>query len=157
MTITAALFWLMACDAPSHTLKGIPKEVIVHDGDTVTVNRQKIRLWGIDAIELEQTCRYQGQLWRCGQAAKNALVRKLNGTLFVCHQKDTDRYGRTVAECFMDGESINGWLVQQGYALAYRRFTTKFIQDEQTAKAEARGIWQSQFIAPWLWRQQNRR
>ncbi|NEZ61025.1 thermonuclease family protein [Adonisia turfae] len=93
-------------------------------------------------------------LWRCGQDARQALEDETKGTQLSCDHKDTDRYDRTLAECFAGEINLNAWMVCYGWALAYRRYTRQYIKDEKTAKAEQRGIWQSKFTEPWKWRRQ---
>lgn len=144
------LLTLAVCD---HTPESISHADIIGlgrviDGDSLTVNSIEIRLWGIDAVEYKQICTRAGKPWNCGQAARNALAQKINGAALSCQRHDTDSYGRTVAECFVEKESINAWMVRNGWALAYRRYSKKFVVDEQSAKSEQRGIWQSQFVMP---------
>ena len=69
-----------------------------------------------------------------------------------CRPKDTDRYGRTVAVCLVAGEDINGWMVAQGWALAYRYYSNDHVSQEERASKEKIGIWQGEFQPPWDWR-----
>ena len=91
----------------------------VVDGDTLEVRGVRIRLFGIDAPEGQQLCKKpSGETWRCGQQSALALSEKLGQATVVCSERATDRYGRSVAVCFLGGEDINGWLVQEGWAVA---------------------------------------
>jgi endonuclease YncB( thermonuclease family) len=131
------------------------------DGDSLSVNGTAIRLWGIDAVELNQTCNLDGQLWQCGQSAKSALAAIIAGKPLTCAVRNTDRYGRTVAECFLKGDrtgktSLNGLIVERGWAMAYQRYAKQYIPHETHARAEQRGIWASRFVPPWDWRQGQR-
>jgi hypothetical protein len=65
---------------------------------------------------------------------------------------EKDRYGRTVAVCRLDKLDSNGWLVDEGLGMAYRRYSTAYIAQEDAAKQAKRGIWAGQFTAPWDWR-----
>ncbi|NEP17877.1 MAG: thermonuclease family protein [Leptolyngbya sp. SIO4C1] len=146
------LLVLTGCDRianPGQTVQGYGRVI---DGDSLIVDSKKIRLWGIDAVELNQTCTRNGQPWRCGQAAKTALARKIDGASLTCRRQDRDRYGRIVAECFVSKYSVNGWMVRRGWALAYQRYSAKFIEDERAAKRDRLGLWQSRFEKPWNWR-----
>ena len=51
---------------------------------------------------------------------------------------------------------LNSWLVEKGYALAYRRYSTKYVQQEIEAKTKGRGIWIGEFTKPWRWRRGER-
>jgi hypothetical protein len=72
-----------------------------------------------------------------------------------CSSHGTDAYRRTLATCYLAGEDLNGWLVQQGWALAYVKYSSAYRQVEEDARANQRGIWQGAFIAPWDWRHRN--
>ena len=63
-----------------------------------------------------------------------------------------DVYKRTLAECFVNGESLSKFLVRSGYAFAYRKYSTKFIEDENFAKANKLGMWAMIFQYPWDFR-----
>ncbi len=73
-----------------------------------------------------------------------------------CEGKDTDRYGRLVARCTAGGENIGEWMVRQGWALAYRRYSRDYAGQEEAAPAEDAGIWGSAFMAPGKWRKMMR-
>lgn len=128
----------------------------VIDGDSLMVGAVEVRLFGIDAPEYRQTCRRDGKDWACGQAAAAALAEKVKGVKVACAERDKDRYGRVVAECFVAGESLNAWMVREGRALAYRRFSWEFVGQERIAVAKKRGIWGAQFTEPRRWRQHSR-
>ena len=126
----------------------------VTDGDSLRSGRLKIRLFGIDAPELKQQCETDdGSSWSCGLAARDAM-RDLAGSApqLKCHLRDVDRYGRVVMQCFANGHDIAGALVDQGLALAYRDFSTAYVENETRAAAAKRGMWQGRFSPPWEWR-----
>lgn len=121
----------------------------VTDGDTITVAGKRIRLWGLDAPESAQQCTGRdGRLWPCGRRAAAALDEHVFNRTVHCTQKDTDRYGRIVAECFVQGRSINRWLVSTGWAVAYREYSTAYVADENAARGQRRNIWQGPFQMP---------
>lgn len=130
-----------------------PLEIVgratVVDGDTLAVNQKRVRLWGMDAPESAQHCsNAQGARWPCGRRAANALDAHLQGRTVRCVQRDVDRYGRSVGECFVQNESVNAWMVRSGWAVAYREYATRYVEDEQRAKAQKRNIWQGAFQMP---------
>ena len=122
------------------------------DGDTIILNGEKIRFSGIDTPELKQTCLKADQKVPCGMTAKMLLVKKIGNNTPECISEGKDTYKRTLAECFVSGESLSKFLVRSGYAFAYRKYSTKFIKDEEFAKANKLGMWAMTFQYPWDYR-----
>ncbi len=148
--ILAACF---AWPASSETLSG---QARVIDGDTFAVAGQRVRLHGIDAPETRQTCSRDGRKWACGRAATKAMRRLVGRDPVRCEVRNRDRYGRAVATCFAGGRDLQRQLVRQGLALAYRRYSTRYVPDEDAARAEGLGLWSGAFVEPWKWRKQSR-
>jgi endonuclease YncB( thermonuclease family) len=73
-----------------------------------------------------------------------------------CDQRDIDRYGRTVAVCYLGSEDVNAWMVAQGWALAYRHYSKNYVAQEETARSAKTGLWAGAFVPPWEWRAANR-
>ena len=124
----------------------------VVDGDTIILNGEKIRFSGIDTPELKQTCLQVDQEVACGMLAKKLLVKKIGNNTPECISEGKDVYKRTLAECFVNGKSLSKFLVRSGYAFAYRKYSTKFIEDENFAKANKLGMWAMKFQYPWDFR-----
>ena len=124
----------------------------VVDGDTIVLNGEKIRFSGIDTPELKQTCLQDVQEVGCGMSAKMLLVKKIGNNTPKCISEGKDAYKRTLAECFVNGESLSSFLVRSGYAFAYRKYSKKFIKDEEFAKANKLGMWAMTFQYPWDFR-----
>ena len=124
----------------------------VVDGDTIILNGEKIRFIGIDTPELKQTCLQDGQKIYCGVNAKILLIKKIGNNPLKCIREGKDVYKRTLAECFVNSESISKFLVRNGYAFAYRKYSAKFIKDEEFAKAKKIGMWAMTFQYPWDFR-----
>ena len=124
----------------------------VVDGDTIVLNGEKIRFSGIDTPELKQTCLQDDQEVACGMFAKMLLIKKIGSHSPECISEGKDAYKRILAECFVNGESLSKFLVRSGYAFAYRKYSTKFIQDEEFAKANKLGMWAMTFQYPWDFR-----
>lgn len=121
----------------------------VVDGDTLKIRDQSIRLFGIDALEGDQHCLIDGKRQRCAQQAALALADKIGARNVTCEKIDHDRYGRIVGVCHAGGENLNAWLVAEGWALAYRRYSRLYIEAEETARKANKGIWRTRFVKPW--------
>ena len=124
----------------------------VVDGDTIVLNGEKIRFSGIDTPELKQTCMKGDEKVFCGKSAKMLLIKKIGNQMPECISEGKDAYKRTLAECFVNGESLSAFLVRSGYAFAYRKYSDKFIKDEEFAKKNKLGIWSMKFQYPWDFR-----
>ena len=143
--------------ARAESIAGYPRVV---DGDTLHFAKlgERVRLLGIDAPETRQSCNTShGKRYRCGQAAAEALKMRIATNAVRCEAKERGRYGRLIAVCFdAGGTDLNGWLVEQGHALAYRRYSMRYVAQEASARKARRGIWQGEFVKPWRWRQGHR-
>ena len=148
ISIFSLVFLLTINDIKSQELK-------VVDGDTIYLNGDKIRFTGIDTPELKQTCIKQGIKDLCGLTAKKILINKIGNKTVDCIEEGKDQYKRILAECFVNNESLSSYLVRSGYAFAYRKYSKKFIKDEDYAKANQIGIWSMKFEYPWEYRKNN--
>ena len=63
-----------------------------------------------------------------------------------------DRYKRKLAICFRNKLNINSWLVRNGHAVSYKKYSKKYLSEEIEAKNDKIGIWQGEFEMPWDWR-----
>jgi endonuclease YncB( thermonuclease family) len=131
------------------------QELRVIDGDTIHLNREKIRFTGIDTPELKQTCVKEGLTEPCGVNAKEILIKKIGDNKVECINEGKDQYKRTLAECFVNDKSLSSYLVRSGYAFAYRKYSKKFIKDEDYARLNKIGMWSMNFEYPWDFRKNN--
>ena len=145
ISISSLIFFLILNQVSSQELR-------VVDGDTIHLNGEKIRFTGIDTPELKQTCIKEGFIDQCGVTAKEILIVKIGDNKVECISEGKDRYKRTLAECFVNDESLSSYLVRSGYAFAYRRYSKKFISDEDYAKDHKIGMWSMEFEYPWDYR-----
>jgi endonuclease YncB( thermonuclease family) len=148
ISISSLIFFLILNQVSSQELR-------VVDGDTIHLNGEKIRFTGIDTPELKQTCIKEGFIDQCGVTAKEILIVKIGDNKVECISEGKDRYKRTLAECFVNDESLSSYLVRSGYAFAYRRYSKKFITDEDYAKLNKIGMWSMKFQYPWDYRRNN--
>ncbi len=153
--VIAFVAWLVGSLAQAADLSGVPRIV---DGDTLAIGATKVRLEGIDAPETDQVClNANGARWTCGIEARDQLAVHIGGREIRCSSSGIDAYQRTLGTCYFGDEDLNGWLVQQGWALAYVQYSSAYRQVEEDARANQRGLWQGAFIAPWDWRHRNRK
>ena len=161
INICLIFFSLVNIDVKSEEIKVISGIAKVIDGDTLRIDKKKIRLFGIDAPEKKQQCRRSslsisfltfGKDYPCGQISADRLRKKINDKLVICKYSSKDRYKRFIAECFLNKTNINAWMVQTGHAVAYKKYSKKFIAQEIFAKKEKLGLWSGTFEMPWNWR-----
>ncbi len=133
-------------------------DAVAVDGDTLIVNGTRIRLFGIDTPEAEQTCpAAAGSEWACGRAAEDRLSELLSLGPIACDGGDLDDYGRTLAVCdAFDGTPINATLVAEGLAWAFVRYSTDYLAQEAGARAAGLGIWQAPTEPAWDYRADER-
>lgn len=145
---------LTAVPAAANDLVGVASVI---DGDTLEIRGVRIRLHGIDAPESGQVCnRPSGAAWRCGQQAALVLSDRIGRGTVACSVRDIDRYDRAVAVCIHSDEDLNRWMVSEGWAVAYRRYSRDYIADEDQARRAGRNIWAGTFVMPWDWRRGQR-
>ena len=156
LNVFATLTPVTAAD-PIKVIAGYPRVI---DGDSLEINKTSIRLEAIDAPEMRQTCyNRSGTPYACGVESRNQLLKKIDGRKVACSINRKDRFERSLGYCSIEGQglepadSLNAWLVRWGQALAYRRFSTVFVPQEDYARSENVGIWSGEFLEPWVWRQ----
>ena len=154
LLIAIPLLFLPAV-ASAADITGIPR---IREGDQIQIGNSRIRLGGIDAPSADQLClNTKGERWTCGVAARDELIKHADNKTWTCHVRQTDRRGRLVARCDVDGEDIQKWMVRNGWALSYARFSHDYDADEKEARDAKAGMWQGAFIAPWDWRVRNKK
>lgn len=125
----------------------------VVDGDTLVISGVRVRLEGIDAPEAGQICASAvAGSWRCGTEASGALARVVSGRELRCEPQGLDRYGRTLAVCFLGDQNINAWMVRKGYAWAFVKYSSIYVREEALARGEKLGIWQGETTPAWDYR-----
>ena len=129
-------------EAAVEPLRGIAGEV--HDGDTFALGAARIRLWGVDAPELDQPG---------GELARDRLAGILEGRSLICGRCGTD-HGRVVARCVTDmGRDPAREMVRAGMAQDWPRFSRgEYAEEQEVAKRRQAGLWAGEFRPPWEWR-----
>jgi endonuclease YncB( thermonuclease family) len=172
---------LLAAPLSAQTLTGPARAI---DGDTLELQGQRVRLHGVDAPEIRQTCTrpclecdlamgvtpgLSSETYACGVAARRRLEELIDSRPVTCRALDKDRYGRVVARCFVKGDlrqqdqrwsiphiDLGGWLVRNGLAVAYTKYSRDYVPQEAAARGERLGIWAGAFTAPGEWRKGKR-
>ncbi|MBE7185286.1 MAG: thermonuclease family protein [Methylobacterium mesophilicum] len=124
----------------------------IHDGDTLTLNGEKIRLVGIDAPELRQTCRRGGALYQCGEASRDALIALVGSNPVSCKATRRDRYRRLLGDCSAGGVDLNAELIRIGWAIPYGK---GYEAEQAEARSRRLGLWAGTFENPKKWRQRH--
>jgi endonuclease YncB( thermonuclease family) len=141
----------IACSPPAQA-QVISGPAEASDGDSLTLTGTRVRLFGIDAPELSQTCDRQGETWRCGEAAKAELANIIQDRPVTCVAKDTDAYGRLVATCTVGRIDLSEAMVGAGWATAFTQYSADYVDAEARAKHFKLGIWAASFDPPATWR-----
>ena len=158
------LFLIFFSNTIAEEISGVPKII---DGDTVHINNFKFRLEGIDAPEMRQQCQKVfleisaivgfnlKKDYSCGVISKEKLIDKINNSQIKCVSSGRDRYKRYLATCYKDKINLNKWMVRNGLAVAYKRYSKDYLRDEIYAKENKLGLWKGSFIRPEKWRKLN--
>ena len=143
----------------------ISGSVEVIDGDTIKINQRKIRLFGIDAPEKNQICKKNwlaisfftlSKNYYCGKDATKKLKKFISNKKAKCIGSQKDKYNRLIAICYVRNKDINMWLVRNGLAVSYKKYSSKYLHQEKMAQKEKIGLWQGKFDMPWEWRKKNK-
>ena len=154
MSLKILIFYFF-CSIFFFTNNLFASHVTVVDGDTIKLGDVKIRFSGIDAPEINQTCIASEGKVACGKISKDILLTKVTNNKISCTDEGKDFYGRVLGECFVNGESLSSYLVREGFAFAYRKYSDKYILDEEYAKSNKLGMWSMTFEYPWDFRKNN--
>ena len=112
------------------------------DGDTIEINKEKIRFGGINSPERNEV----GY-----KLAKDKLTEKIKNKTLVCmKEKNKDRYSRTVAECFVNSQNLSSFMVKYGYACDYVYYSKgKYSNEQKYAKVNKLGVWDMKYNSSW--------
>ena len=144
---------LIASIAFGETIYGKAKII---DGDTIHIKGKKIRLHAIDAPETNQKCTKNKINWNCGIESTNFLKGIIGNKNISCATNGKDRYNRFIGVCYKDDLDLNSEMVLNGWAIAYRYYSLDYIDQEEQAKNEKKGIWSGEFEEPYLFRKKNK-
>jgi len=131
----------------------------VIDAGTLDFSGRRVRLYGISAPDLTQTCRLAGQSWTCGRDARWAAINRIHPHWVSCDARGRDPDGAALAICYLAGfgqHELNVWLVGQGWALAAPDAPQAYAAAQAAAAAAGKGLWRGEFLHPNEWRQGQR-
>ncbi len=155
LVLLLAAIWLLAMTGQPALaeITGRPKIV---DGDTIELQGQAIRLYGVDAPELGQACTIGEQTYDCGMVARTALLDLTAGVAVTCRVLAPEP-GAAAGEakpgrCFAQGYDLSEGMTYTGWALALREVSERYLVFEERAQAAGRGLWKGRFVTPWDWR-----
>ena len=151
------VFQLIAAYQESAAHEMLTGAAHISDGDSITIAGQRIRLLGIDAPEMKQQCYRDSKPYACGKEAKHALEQFVAGRVVSCNIESQDRYQRHIAECYAGELNLNAQMVASGHALAYRHYSTRYVSQEESARAQRFGMHGARYTEPWEWRKSSRR
>ena len=151
----------LAALALSAEVACVPQERVsgraeITDGDSLEIGATRVRLFGVDAVEGRQSCTRNGQPWACGNEAARKLRSLVGDRTVNCTKRDVDNYGRIVAVCRSGAVDLNAEMVRSGFATAYRRYSSDYVDEENEARAARRGIWAGEFENPEDYRHEDR-
>ncbi|MGH6760165.1 MAG: thermonuclease family protein [Phyllobacterium sp.] len=134
--------------APSRVVEENSGKAFAVDGDTLMFENKRVRLVGIDAPELGQTCKGRQGDFPCGREARSKLRALIGGQAVKCSGWQTDRYGRLLVECFKGDINLNQAMVESGWAISYGDYENS----EAIASRNRAGLWAGDFERPQDWR-----
>jgi endonuclease YncB( thermonuclease family) len=147
-TAIAAIIFSLALPPTPSVAQDVSGPARVSDGDTLNLTGIVVRLYGIDAPELKQTCTRGDGPWACGQEAADKLAAIVEGQSVRCEQRDIDDYGRTVAMCQVGIIDLSAAVVDAGLAVALPKFTAAYVPNEARARERRLGLWGGEFQMP---------
>lgn len=153
-TMVSLLAWSGSGHAARSSGEPIEGPARVLDGDTLDIAGVRVRLEGIDAPEIGQTCglKWVGR-WDCGSAAATALEKLISNQVVACASRGVDKYGRLLGTCRAGGRDLNAEMVRQGLAWAFVKYSASYVAVEAEARAARAGVWQGDADPPWIFRE----
>ncbi|MCW8863080.1 MAG: thermonuclease family protein [Rhodospirillales bacterium] len=146
--------------SPSAAAGELVGTACVVDGDSIViggkrqrgrcVDGDRVRLFGIEAPDLVQLCDYpDGRQFLCGRYAASFLLEHVKGRTVTCTWDSQDGEGRYLGTCSVDGRELNRLMIEEGWAVVYRRHSERYVEVEAIARKAKRGLWSMKFAPSW--------
>ena len=131
----------------------VGKVTQVASGDLFRVNNVWVRLFGLAAPHINQTCMNKNnRTYNCGRIVAQKLKEIVGNDEITCIIQGLDVQGAALSTCtIMQDYDLGVVLVEEGWAVALRNITPVYIPYEEEAHAKKIGLWSGQFLAPWDW------
>ena len=131
-------------------IAGPPRVV---EGDLLFVGETRVRLYAIDAPELDQMCERKTRQYPCGRVAATGLMDLTAGVARItCIPKGKAGDGTIIALCKdAQGFDLSQQMLYTGWALALPDASNLFHQIQEKSQKAKRGLWKGQVIPPWRW------
>jgi len=143
LSLVAVIF---ATPAGAEPITGPARAV---DSTVIEIGGTRIMLFGIDSVMRKQSCTIGGKVWPCWTSAVRDLQTLLDQGPATCEViGEPDIYGRLLARCTINRQSLNEQLVRRGYAVARSSETTEYVAAETAAREEKVGLWRGEFMMP---------
>ena len=139
-------------------LPSFTSQVSVVKADTFRAQGYVVKLYGVAAPDLNQTCANRnGASYNCGQQAALWLQSWITNNPITCRVMSQNEDGNMVAACSLGQYDIGAALVNAGWAVADTREADIYVPYEQNAQNQGNGLWQGKFYKPWDWQAIQRR
>lgn len=136
--------------SPAQPLDGI---AVVVEGDRLNVNGLPVRLYGIDAPEIGQTClSRRGEPYDCGVVAREVLDRLIGTSPVQCSIYSILASDEQVGSCAVNGRDLAAIMVLSGWAFPQRSLSSRYEVLEGRAQSARAGFWAGRAERPWIWR-----
>ena len=134
--------------------------------DILRVGDHLVRLWGVDGVELPQTCLdADGGTYDCGAETASRFGSMINGQVVSCYVRDSHRRGNVdllVGQCrSAEISDLGGFSLHSGFARPLRYqlvgtvYETAYVESYDGAVEAARGLFSGTWVAPWSYRTRN--
>ena len=128
----------------------------VLSGTMFMMNKMTLKLYGIDAPDMSQTClTKRSEKYPCGRTAKKKLEKLLLNKPISCQLIAPYAPSKFYAVCEIQGYDVGATMVSVGWAVADRKVSDVYIPYENQARKKDEGLWSGKFVAPWEYRQNN--
>lgn len=138
---------------PSLAFAGTSGPATVVDGDTLGLNGQEVSLYGIDALEITQSCSLNDESWFCGWDAANRLEEIVGGRDVTCEEAGADAEGNALYRCMAGEDDLAGLMLDEGFAVTAAETDETYLSREAVASESGAGIWAGIFVPPATYRE----